>query len=1552
MTDAYLQFLRDKAVVAAPLGLDIDGITINPILKHHQRVMVEWLVRMGRAANFGSFGIGKSAIQLEAVRIVSELAGGMGLIVAPLGVRGEFMRDAAMLGIKLKFIRSIEECTDPNGLYITNYETVRDGKLDPRAFKVTSLDEAAVLRGFGATKTFREFMRLFEGVPYKFIATATPSPNEFIELLAYSAYLEVMDVSQAKTRFFKRDSTKADVLTLHPHKVKEFWLWVSSWALFVGKPSDIGGDDTGYDLPELRVHWHELPADHSRAGVAEDGQMRLFAVQAQGLQEAAREKRDSLEQRVSKVAEIISAADDPQAVIWCDLNREQDALGAMLKTIGISCSSLYGSQDIDDRESLMDQWRQKETRVFLSKPQMYGAGVNLQQCHTMIFSGIGFKFADFIQGVHRIYRFMQTHPCDLHLIYTENERKIREILERKWAQHREMGARMTDIIREYGLDHLSRAEAMARAFGVDREEIKTDRYHIIHNDCVLETRWMDENTVGLILTSIPFCYDQDTEILTNRGWISFRDLTLDDDVATMSGVNHCFEWQKPSHIIWEHYEGDMLQFGNRVFDLLVTPKHRMYVARRGDEFSIDKFACVTAEEIAKDYQNSKSRILRGWKTCVVPPRQATGDYPEKIHIPPLPDTILNGHGVQLYWIESEDFMRLVGWYLSEGHADAFDKGRQAGRISIAQVTSEDLRQEIYDLFLRIGLPPSVHSRQITVWCRNLAYFMIKEFGYGSKQKHIPSWVKNLDPSLLTIMRDTMMKGDGAKSGKVYISYSKMLCDDFQEICLKTGWRATIKGNRVKVGTIQIFPEIRKAPDRVHYSGMIGCATVANGLLIVRRNGMPCVSGNSTQYEYSPNYADFGHTDDNEHFFRQMDFLTPELLRILKPGRMAVIHVKDRIVPGGMTGLGFQTVYPFHSRCIDHYTRHGFAYMGMKTIVTDVVRENNQTYRLGWTEQCKDATKMGVGMPEYLLYFRKPQTDTSRAYTDDPVTKEKPLCFSTKDDSDLPRHLRQTEPMRPGDKRPCVRGTGYSRARWQIDAHGFARSSGDRFPTTEEIKSMPHEAIFKAFRKYGMENIYEYEQHVGIGEDMEEDARLPVTFMLLQPPSWSPDVWTDVARMRCLNGEQQHKGKQMHLCLAKGSLVLTRELGYIPIETVSPGLHVLTHRGRWRPVLIARKTGERHAVTVRAQGVPGLTLTPDHKLWCRKSEWVRQREGAERTEPRWIEAQETIGGYLNQQLPPSEETTVNDPAIWWLVGRWLADGHWDARGAAIISCRYEKLEQFKAMAGEYCGGVYDVGACYQIRLIDQDRTIRGILLFCGSGAENKQIPPDAFTLPVPLAAALLHGYLAGDGHLIEDRQRYQMSSTSLRLLLGLSFLVHRAYLAILSISPGRPARECVIEGRTVNCQQEWSASFDINDTSRRKLPFIGVSGAWKRVSSINDAGVVETWNLRVEEDESYTAEGCIVKNCPMQFDIADRVIRQLSAPGDIVLDPFGGLMTVPYRSVLLGRYGMGIELSHSYFHDGAFYCEQASREIRQPTLFDFLDAEEEVEIVEQDLQDVA
>jgi hypothetical protein len=277
---------------------------------------------------------------------------------------------------------------------------------------------------------------------------------------------------------------------------------------------------------------------------------------------------------------------------------------------------------------------------------------------------------------------------------------------------------------------------------------------------------------------------------------------------------------------------------------------------------------------------------------------------------------------------------------------------------------------------------------------------------------------------------------------------------------------------------------------------------------------------STMYEYSPSYNDFGHTDDEDHFWAQMDFLTPQLLRVLKPGRNLVVHVKDRIVPSGLSKLGFQTVQPFHCDAIAHYRKHGFAYLGMRTVVTDVVRENNQTYRLGWTEQCKDGTRMGVGMPEYLLLFRKPPTDRSNGYADEPVVKVKPLC----DDHGEPAPFDSRK-----NWRKPIPGTGYSRARWQFDAHGFWRISGDRLLSGDELASLPHKSLYRLWRERSSGAVYNFTEHVQIAEEMDHLQRLPASFMLLPPHSWHPDVWTNVTRMRTLNGSQWSRGKQMHLC---------------------------------------------------------------------------------------------------------------------------------------------------------------------------------------------------------------------------------------------------------------------------------------------------------------------------------------------------------------------------------------------------------------------------------------
>lgn len=191
-----------------------------------------------------------------------------------------------------------------------------------------------------------------------------------------------------------------------------------------------------------------------------------------------------------------------------------------------------------------------------------------------------------------------------------------------------------------------------------------------------------------------------------------------------------------------------------------------------------------------------------------------------------------------------------------------------------------------------------------------------------------------------------------------------------------------------------------------------------------------------------------------------------------------------------------TIEPFHAICIDHYIKHGFQYFGMITVVTDVVRENNQTYRLGWTEQCKDGSKMGVGCPEYILLFRKLPTDTTKAYADVPVKKSKDQ---------------------------------YTRAQWQIDAHGYWRSSGDRLISKKELATVPVNNLQAVYRKYSRETVYSYEEHVMLAKELDKNDKLPASFMVVAPGSWNETVWDDINRMSTLNTSQSRKQQQMHVC---------------------------------------------------------------------------------------------------------------------------------------------------------------------------------------------------------------------------------------------------------------------------------------------------------------------------------------------------------------------------------------------------------------------------------------
>lgn len=651
------------------------------------------------------------------------------------------------------YVRNMEEVRATEAdILCTNYERIRDGDIDPTYFTATSLDEAAVLRSFGS-KTYQTFLDKFKGVPYKIVNTATPSPNRYKELIHYAGYLEVMDTGQALTRFFKSDRTKSNNLTLYPHMEREFWLWLSSWALFVSKPSDLGYSDEGYDLPKLTVNYHRIDRAPSISS-DKDGQIKMTVDAAVSLKAAAKIKNESISARVEKMKEIADSAPGEHFILWHDLEAERHAIKKALP----EAVEIYGSLDLDTREKRVIDFAEGRSRLLATKKEISGSGCNFQKhCHRAVFLGIDYEFNDFIQAIHRIYRFLQTKEVIIDVIYMQEEQEILKVLLEKWDRHNQLMIEMAEIVKKYGLSDTGRAESLRRSIGIESNTVQGEHFIAVNNDCVLQTQLMADNSIDLIHTSIPF---------------------------------------------------------------------------------------------------------------------------------------------------------------------------------------------------------------------------------------------------------------------------------------------------------------------------------------------------SNHYEYTPSYNDFGHNKNTERFFEQMDYLSPELLRVLKPGRVFACHVKDRVLFGNVTGTGFPTIEPFHALCISHYMKHGFQYFGMITVTTDVVRENNQTYRLGWSEQCKDGTKMGVGCPEYILLFRKLPTDTSDGYADLPVSKSK---------------------------------DEYTRAQWQIDAHGYYRSSGDRPISLDELKQVPVKNLQKVYREYSRNSVYNYKEHVELAENLEKQKRLPSSFAVVAPGSWSDDVWDDVNRMKTLNTVQSQKNRVQHVC---------------------------------------------------------------------------------------------------------------------------------------------------------------------------------------------------------------------------------------------------------------------------------------------------------------------------------------------------------------------------------------------------------------------------------------
>lgn len=433
--NSYLDFLKSKQIIVEPSGFEVDVSELNPMLFDWQKAIVKLALKKGKFALFLDTGLGKTLCQLVWAYMVFLHTGKNVLILAPLAVSKQTQKEGEKFGIEVNICRTQSDVKP--GINITNYEMLEH--FDTSKFIGIVLDESSILKSYmGATKL--NIINAFKDTPYKLSCTATPSPNNQMEILNQAEFLGIMKSHEALAIWFINDTSSSGNYQLKGHAIKSFWEWVSSWAVCISKPSEIGYSDEGYILPKLNEIEVIIPIDETSEDY-EEGFFRKIETNATAFH---KEKRITAEQRAIKCAEIVSQ-DNEQYLVWCNTDYEADLLKKHIPT----AIEVRGSDKPEHKEQAAVDFVNGNIRVLISKPRIFGYGLNFQNCHNTVFCGMDYSYESYYQSIRRFWRFGQKQEVNAYIVIGSTEQQILNVVRQKEQKQLEMKANMYQEIKDF-----------------------------------------------------------------------------------------------------------------------------------------------------------------------------------------------------------------------------------------------------------------------------------------------------------------------------------------------------------------------------------------------------------------------------------------------------------------------------------------------------------------------------------------------------------------------------------------------------------------------------------------------------------------------------------------------------------------------------------------------------------------------------------------------------------------------------------------------------------------------------------------------------------------------------------------------------------------------------------------------------------------------------------------------------------------------------------------------------------------------------------------------